>query len=67
MENSGPFEDVDNRPEVQELFRNLKGELAPLEQLWKQHTEMWGYDDAIYRFYHQSFKVYQLQESLSES
>ncbi len=63
MENLGPFNDVDDRPEVQVLFRNLKADLPQLEEHWGKLTEMWGYDDAVYRFYHQSFKVFHLQES----
>ena len=63
MENSAPFKEVDERPEAQELFRRLKEQLPQLVELWDKHTEMWGYEDAIYRFYHQSFKVYAFQQS----
>lgn len=47
-------------------------ELSLLASLWSQHTELktlldecsghWGFEDPVYRFYHQSFKVYYLQE-----
>lgn len=51
----------DNRPQVQVLFSNLKQALPQLKALLAQchadHTE-----DFIYRFYHQSFKVYGLQQ-----
>ena len=57
-------EDVfDTRPEVQQLFRQLKDNQANLEQLLERCSDMWGYDDVVYRFYHQSFKVFRVQES----
>jgi hypothetical protein len=52
---------VDDRPEIQRLFANLKAALPALKQLLAENTSHWGYEDPIYRFYHQSFKVYQLQ------
>jgi hypothetical protein len=55
--------DADDRPEVRALFSNLKAALPALETLLAEHTSHWGYEDAIYRFYHQSFKVYRLQEA----
>ncbi len=62
MSNLTPNE-IDQRPEVLELFGRLKAEWANLEISLARCSEMWGYEDAIYRFYHQSFKVFQLQES----
>lgn len=55
----------DDRPEVQELFARLRGSLAGLEALLDQCRSHWGYEDAVYRFYHHSFKVYSLQEITS--
>ena len=55
--------DIDERSEVRELLRGLKRELADFEELLADCSNMWGYDDAVYRFYHQSFKVYAVQES----
>jgi hypothetical protein len=55
--------DLDNRSEVVSLFKKLKEALPELEKYLKECTSHWGYEDAIYRFYHQSFKVYQLQRS----
>ena len=37
--------------------------MPDLEKLLGECTSHWGYEDPIYRFYHQSFKVYQLQSS----
>jgi len=51
----------DDRPEALELVRNLKAALPGLEQLLKEVQGHWGYEDGIYRFYHQSFKVFRLQ------
>lgn len=50
----------DDRIEVKELFTNLKTELPLLEELLSE-CGISGYEDYIYRFYHQSFKVYHLQ------
>lgn len=53
----------DTRPEVNELFSNLKNNLPNLEKLLKECSDEWGYEDPIYRFYHQSFRVYYLQKT----
>jgi len=52
---------VDDREEVQQLLSNLKLSLAELEELLDECDNHWGYEDPVYRFYHQSFKVYGLQ------
>jgi hypothetical protein len=56
--------DEDDRPEAQELLRNLKAELPALEELLARcdHAQ----EDAVYRFYHQSFKVHSLQDLTAE-
>ena len=55
-------EDSDNRAQVKKLFDNLKDELPTLEKLLGQCNDHWGYEDGIYRFYHQSYKVYSVQD-----
>lgn len=45
-----------------ELLTNLKAVLPDLEKLFADCTAHWGSEDLVYRFYHQSFKVYRLQE-----
>lgn len=45
----------------QQLLKNIKNNLKELEALIKP-TEYEMYEDYFYRFYHQSFKVYYLQE-----
>jgi hypothetical protein len=45
-----------------ELLANIKSQLPELETLLQEMNSHWLYEDSIYRFYHQSFKVYGLQE-----
>jgi hypothetical protein len=54
---------IDDRPQVQRLFTNLKASLAELELLLAASSDHWRYEDGVYRFYHQSFKVYALQST----
>jgi hypothetical protein len=44
------------------LLQNMKQQAAPLRELLEQVNGPWGYEDRIYRFYHQSFKVFILQD-----
>lgn len=43
------------------LLRAIKATLPELDALLADVADHWGYEDGIYRFYHQSFKVYYLQ------
>ncbi len=43
------------------LLQRIKSKLPELEKLLREASSHWGYEDPIYRFYHQSFKVYYLQ------
>lgn len=45
------------------LLENLRAEKQSLEKLYVSCNDHWGFEDPIYRFYHQSFKVFLLQES----
>ena len=58
--------DVDDRPEVRELFKKLQAQLPALEELLTQCSNHWGYEDPIYRYYHHSFKVYGLQDQTTK-
>jgi len=60
------FDNHDKTPEILELFKNLKAKLPALEELLKTCSSHWGYEDPVYRFYHQSYKVYYLQGSTME-
>lgn len=51
----------DERPEVVELVRNLKAQLPDLKKELEVVNGHWVYEDGVYRFYHQSFKVFHLQ------
>src|SRR5260370_42569054 len=61
----GASGEVDDRPEVQQLFANLRASLPELEKLLRDCPRHWGYEDSIYRFYHNSFQVYALQQTTS--
>jgi hypothetical protein len=45
------------------LLAALKAKRDDLKQLLNEVASHWGYEDQIYRFYHQSFKVYGIQRS----
>lgn len=45
------------------LLLSLQRDRGELEQLLARYNDHWGYEDPVYRFYHQSFKVYGLQRS----
>ena len=54
----------DENKEGSEAYRLLlqaKGQLSQLKALLEEMSNHWGYEDPIYRFYHQSFKVYAIQ------
>jgi len=44
-----------------ELLAKVKEALPELESLLAEASSHWGCEDGVYRFYHQSFKVYGLQ------
>jgi hypothetical protein len=46
----------------QELFNNIKKNLPELKELFAKINDHWAYEDLMYRYYHQSFKVYWIQE-----
>ena len=53
---------TEERDSYEQILRNnLRDKSAELKQLWESVNDHWGYEDAIYRFYHQSFKVYRIQ------
>jgi hypothetical protein len=58
-----PSKDIDDRLEARSLLQNLKEALPSLQVLLQQCNDHWGYEDGVYRFYHQSFKVYDLQDT----
>ncbi len=46
-----------------ELIAKMKAKHAELKDLLDEVSSPWGYEDPIYRFYHQSFKVYGIQDA----
>src|SRR5262245_60624460 len=44
------------------LLAAIKAKLPAMESLLEECSGHWGYEDPVYRFYHQSFKVYYIQE-----
>lgn len=48
------------------LLSNIKQQSPQLEALLAQVESHWGIEDGFYRFYHQSFKVYQVQQVTDE-
>jgi len=43
---------------IHKLLANIKERLPQLEELLVKAEDHWGMEDGVYRFYHQSFKVY---------
>lgn len=54
------------RENANKLLLNIKQNLPKLETLLARVESHWGMEDGLYRFYHQSFKVYQLQHETGE-
>lgn len=49
-----------------ELLANIQARWSELAELLQEMNSHWVYEDLVYRFYHQSFKVYYLQEYTKE-
>ena len=54
------------REEEVKLLASIAQALPQLEELWQRSSSHWGYEDPVYRFYHQSFKVYGVQGQTAE-
>lgn len=74
-ETSGPPADARDRlrqlfearqKETQALLDRIKAHLPELNALLDKVSSHWHGEDGFYRFYHQSFKVYRLQEDTKE-
>jgi hypothetical protein len=50
------------RPHEVRLLAQLKSRRERLLELLAGSSDHWGFEDPIYRYYHQSFKVYRLQQ-----
>ena len=54
------------RDEETRLLAAIADALPQLEGLWQNVEGVWNYEDSIYRFYHQSFKVFRLQDEITQ-
>ena len=52
----------EQRENSNKLLINIKQKMSELEKMLAHVESHWGMEDGIYRFYHQSFKVYHLQQ-----
>ena len=52
---------TDLKKKENQPLANIRKKLSELEVLLEEVGSHWVYEDSIYRFYHQSFKVYGLQ------
>lgn len=58
---------ADDRERLEDRLRaNLQAQAQELSQLFESVNDHWGYEDPVYRFYHQSFKVYGLQHTTTQ-
>src|SRR5436189_199394 len=58
---------MEKRDELsQGLLSAIKARLAEFSDLLEKVTSHWHGEDAFYRFYHQSFKLYRLQDGTGE-
>jgi hypothetical protein len=47
----------------EKLLQLIKSKLPQLEELWQEHvSDDLAEEDAVYRYYHHSFKIYWIQE-----
>ena len=59
-----PIEIPDDRQEKgAQLLSTIQVRLPELQALWEKVSSHWGYEDPIYRYYHNSFKVYRVQQT----
>ena len=61
-----PLSTDERRVEETKLLATIREALPRLEELWQQSNSHWGYEDPVYRFYHQSMKVYFVQAQTAE-
>ena len=52
---------LDSLRKDDELLTNIRARWSDLAELLEEIDSHWVYEDLIYRFYHQSFKVYGIQ------
>ena len=60
------IERLEREKAIKALPASLNKHLPEMKKLLETANSHWGYEDAIYRFYHHSFKVYGLQDLTEE-
>lgn len=65
---NGSFEAYLEKKKTMEkaLLDNIKQNMDMLGQLLEKYSGMWHFEDPIYRFYYQSFKVFRLKQDTQE-
>ena len=53
---------LDSSQKDNELLASIQARWSELAELLEEINSHWVYEDLVYRFYHQSFKVYWLQD-----
>ena len=48
------------------LLATLRERRADLQAMFEKMSSHWGFEDPVYRFYHQSYKLYYLQSETEE-
>ena len=48
------------------LLANIKQRVPELEKLLQHAQSHWGYEDCVYRYYHQSWKVFGVQSTTTQ-
>ena len=59
--------DAPQRSDEERLLARIRGSLESLEAILSRADDHWGREDAVYRFYHHSFKVYSVQSLTTET
>lgn len=49
------------------LLQRIKKYKPELDAMLQRMSDHWSYEDAVYRFYHHSFKVYGVQETTGQA
>ena len=51
---------------MEDLLRSIKANLPALEEWLSEAEDHWGEEDGVYRFYHQSWKVFDRLQPLTK-
>jgi hypothetical protein len=61
LSNPDGWPGTDARPEAHALVASLRTHRDEIAALFEACSSHWGYEDPLYRFYHQSWKLFELQ------